>query len=149
MELNGRPETREDNKPEPVVPEESLAYARVIAPGVVATLTLLVATFAIYVSGAGQADVPPEKMQKLWSKPCAEYRRTVGIDAGWAWVRHADKADYTNYLGICLLAGLVALGYLCILPVFLRKRQWPLALIALAQLLVLLVAASGVLLAGR
>jgi hypothetical protein len=58
------------------------------------------------------------------------------------------KGDYLNYVGITILAGLTIICYLVILPILLRKKDMPYLVIAIIEVAVLLLAASGILKAG-
>lgn len=59
------------------------------------------------------------------------------------------KGDYMNLLGIALLAGLSIICYLAILPILLKKKDFTYAVIAIIEVVVLALAASGILKAGE
>ena len=68
---------------------------------------------------------------------------------GWAWVGMLDKGDFLNFVGIAILAGVTILCYLAIVPTLLRKKDNAYLAMALVEVLVLALAASGILAVGH
>lgn len=68
--------------------------------------------------------------------------------AGWSWLKMLSKGDYVNFLGIAFLAGITIICYLPIIPIFLRKKDTVFAVICILEVLVLTLAASGILKGG-
>jgi hypothetical protein len=50
---------------------------------------------------------------------------------------------------MCLLASISALAYLAVWPTFLREKRYPLVIVVAAELAIMLLAASGLLVAGH
>ncbi|MEW6620258.1 MAG: hypothetical protein AB1422_13155 [bacterium] len=67
---------------------------------------------------------------------------------GWEWLAMVGKGDYLTFVGIALLAGLTVLCYLVILPILMRKKDTPYVVIAILEVAVLVLAASGILKSG-
>lgn len=133
---------------EPEIAEEQLAYANLLDAGMKLGLMVLVVTFAIYAAGALVPQVPLTDLPRYWSLPVKEYLAATGAPTGWGWMALLQRGDYLNFIGIALLASVTIACYLAILPIFVRRRDRAYALLAAAEVLVLVVAASGVLGAG-
>lgn len=132
----------------PVVAEEQLAYANLLDLGMKVGLLALTVTFLVYVSGVLAPRVPVADLPTYWSLPVKQYLAATGIQAGWSWVGLIAHADFLNFVGIAFLAGVTILCYLAIVPTLFRKRDAVYGWLAIAEVAVLLLAASGVLNAG-
>ena len=67
---------------------------------------------------------------------------------GWTWLHKLGKADFLNFIGIAFLAGVTILCYIRIIPILFRKKDTIYAILAIMEVLVLVLAASGVLKSG-
>jgi len=56
--------------------------------------------------------------------------------------------DYLNYIGLALLGTLTIAGYLILLPAYLKKKDMAYTAIVIIEVLVLSLAASGILKVG-
>jgi len=110
---------------------------------------LLLTAFALYVTGLRPAHVPPAELPARWTRPAAEWLRAAGLTPGWGWLRFAGYADYLALLGVGALATVTLVCFLRVLPIFARERKWAMFFMALAQIIVLLLAASGRMRAGH
>jgi hypothetical protein len=128
--------------------EEQLAYANILNSGMYFGLLVLVVTFVIYVSGMLQSFIPPQEIPKYWGMKAYDYIHTLNAPIGWGWAAMIGKGDYLNFIGIAILAGLTILCYLVILPILMRKKDTPYVVIAILEVAVLVLAASGILKAG-
>ncbi len=132
----------------PAVAEEQLAYAQLLDLGMKAGLLGLVATFAIYVTGVLPPRVPVAELPRYWSLPVKQYLAATGVHPGWSWVGLLGHGDFLNFVGIAFLSGITIACYLAIVPILLRKKDHVFTGIAIVEVLVLALAASGVLNAG-
>ncbi len=132
----------------PTVSEEQLAYAQLLDGGMKLGLVALLVSFTIYLSGALPPRVPVAELPRYWSLPVKEYLAATGTHAGWGWLGLLGHGDFLNFVGIAFLSGVSLACYLAILPIFLRKKDLVYAGIALVEVLVLALAASGILNAG-
>lgn len=128
-----------------MVPSEQLVVARWIEIGMRIGFALLVATFAIYVLGLLEPLVPPQKLVHLWQLPVDRYVAATGAPTGAGWLRMLAKGDYLNLLGLGVFALLALVCYARMVPLFFREGRRVQALFAALQVLVILVAAAGVL----
>lgn len=136
--------------------EEQLAYAGVLNIGMWIGLFLLVVTFIVYISGVLPSYVPIEKLLEIpqgsnvqyWGMRAHEFNQAFNVPTGWGWTALVGKGDYLNFVGIAMLGGLSILCYLVILPILIKKKDRAYAVIAIVEVLVLALAASGILKAG-
>ncbi len=128
--------------------EEQLVYAELLNKGMWIGLALLIITFLVYLTGALPTAVPIEELSQHWGKRAVVFNRDLHIPTGWGWLRNAAKGDYLNFVGIAILSGLTIVCYAVIMPIFRRRKDNAYFFIALAEVLVLVLAASGILKAG-
>lgn len=128
--------------------EEQLIYAKVLEKGMVVGLLGLFVTCGIYMSGMLDSTVPVADVQKYWRMPVDDYMHATGIKHGWDWIGHLGRGDFLNFIPIAILAGITILSYIAIVPVLLRKNDKIYAVIAILEVIVLVVAASGILGSG-
>jgi hypothetical protein len=136
--------------------DEQLLYASILEVGVYLGLVVLLVTFALYASGAVPPGVPLQELPTYWQLSAHEYLEVVNAEhlhrshviTGWGWVVMVGKGDYLNFVGIALLAGVTVVCFLGIIPTLLRKHDRVYATMAAIEVLVLTLAASGVLAVG-
>ena len=130
MDASGRPDWR-------------VTYARWLEAGVRIGLFVLVASFAVYLLGVLPASVPPESLPKVWNLPVSRYLERTGAPSGWGWVSRLAQGDVLNMLGVAILSSITIACYMRAIVPLLRKRERVLAGIVIAQVIVMLVAATG------
>jgi hypothetical protein len=126
-----------------------LIYARWLSACTRAGLALLAIAFFIYMTGLADVQIPLERLPELWRLPLQAYLAQSGAPTGWRWVGLAVKADYANVAAIAALGLVTAVCYARLLATLMRRGEHALALVAVLQIAVLLVAASGALTAGH
>jgi hypothetical protein len=131
-----------------VISEEQWRYARVLNAGKRAGLACLMVTFIVYLAGWREPHVSPAELPKYWGLPVRDYLAATGAPAGWGWVTLAGRGDFLNFVGIAWLSAVTIVCHLAILPVLFRKKDIPYAVIAVLEVLVLVLAASGILRGG-
>jgi len=129
--------------------EEQIAYASLLDQGMKIGFVVLVLTFIVYLFGFAAPHVSHEELARLWSKPVGEYLKATNTHTGWSWISMIDKGDYINFVGIVLLSSVTVLCYLRILPIFIAARDKVFTAIAVLEVLVLVLAASGILVTGH
>ena len=137
--------------------EEQLLYAKILEIGMYLGLGLLLVTFFLYVSGIVQPAVPVEELPEYWELSVHDYLEATNQDyvhreyavTGWSWLSVLGKGDYLNFLGIALLSGVTVVCYLGIVPILIMKRDLVFSVIALAEVVILTLAASGILSVGH
>lgn len=128
---------------------EQIRYARVLEKGMYVGLGTLFITFAIYAFGIMEPHVPPEQLPSHWTKNVHQYLSDTEIEAGWGWVSMLGHGDFINYVGIVTLAGVTIVCYLSIVPILLSKGDGVYAVLALLEVIVLVIAASGLISVGH
>lgn len=128
--------------------EEQITYANILNYGMWGGLLALMVTFVIYLSGILQSFIPVEELPMYWGMNVKDYLHTSHAPTGWGWVALAGKGDYLNFIGIAFLAGLTIVCYIAILPILIKKKDTPFVVIAIIEVAVLLLAASGILKTG-
>ena len=125
-----------------------LRYADTLFYGALLGFVTMLVTYALYVFGVLTPQIPLDEMPRLWSQSAAAYRAAGNIPQGWGWVALVGKGDLCNFIGIAFLAALTIICFVQLAIGLLRQKQWIMAVIAILEVLVLSLAASGVLVAG-
>ena len=125
--------------------EEQVLYAKILNIGMLIGLVGLVVAFIIYSTGILEPLIPLEKVQSYWILSVHEYLEQSGIQAGWAWFGNLQFGDMLNFLPIAFLSLLTIVCYIAILPGLIRKKDTAFVVIAVLEIIVLAVAASGIL----
>ena len=128
--------------------EEQMAYAGVLNIGMWSGLALLIVTFFVYISGVLPTFVPINDLPKYWTMRVHDFNVALHAPTGWGWAPLIGNGDYLNFVGIAILSGLTILCYLVILPILIKKKDTPYVVIAIVEVLVLALAASGLLKVG-
>jgi hypothetical protein len=128
--------------------EEQLAYAQLLDKGMKFGLLSLIVTFIIYVLGILTPHIPVNDLPKYWAMPVKEYLKATNIHTGWSWIHLLDKGDFLNFFGIAFLSGVTMICYIRIIPILFKKRDTVYGILAIIEVLVLMLAASGVLKSG-
>jgi hypothetical protein len=137
--------------------EEQLLYAKILEVGMYAGLALLLVTFVLYVFGILAPAVPIEQLPRYWVMSVHEYSEAINhnflhreeVITGWGWLAVVGKGDFVNFLGIALLSGVTAVCYVGIIPTLIRTKQTAYLWMAIAEVVILVLAASGVLAVGH
>jgi hypothetical protein len=137
--------------------EEQMLYARILAAGMYLGLAVLLVTFALYLTGVIDPAVPIHELPDYWTLSAHEYLEAInhdflhreGVVVGWGWIWVLNRGDYLNFIGIALLALVTIACYLGILPTLFRKKDWIFGTIAILEVMILALAASGLVSAGH
>ena len=133
----------------PAQPPEQLRYATLLGWGTKLGFVVLVVAFAAYATGLLSAHIPHEQLPQLWVLPLDAYLTRTGAPTRWDWIGLLAKGEYASIAGIALLSACSLPCLLAILPDYWRRGERMLATIAGLIALVLLFAASGLLIAGH
>ncbi len=125
-------------------PEQKL-YAAILDRGMKIGFLMLIATFSLYVFGILTPHIPLDEVSKYWGMPVSQYLQATGIETGWSWLGHLNQGDHLNFVGIAFLSGVTIVCYLAIVPGLMRNKDYAYVVIALIEVAVLVLAASGVL----
>lgn len=114
-------------------------------------LLVLVISFILYLVGFPEPKIPVDEVSENWGLKVAGddgYLAKTGIQKGWSWATHLNQSDFLTFAPIAFLASVTVVCYLAILPIFLKRKDYIYALLAIGEVLVLVLAASGVLPSG-
>ena len=128
---------------------EASLYALLLDWGTRVGLAVLVLGFAAYVLGFITPFVSLEQLPQLWNQPVAIYLQKTGTPTGWGWLALARKGDMLNLVGIAILAGCSIPPLLGLTALYIKRRDHAYAGICAGIVVVLVLAASGVLSGGH
>jgi len=128
--------------------EEQVTYANILSYGTYIGLATMVTTFFLYVSRILEPVIPIEQLPHFWKMKAHDYLKEASLPQGWGWVNLVSHGDFINFIGIAFLAGLTIVAYLRIIPILIRKKDTPYVVMAVVEILILVLAASGILTAG-
>ena len=145
--------------------DEQVLYANILEKGMYIGLLLMFITFALYVFGIMKPVVPLDEIAGYWHLPVSSHEAAEGHEAvtgylekinqdhlhldhaptGWSWVKFVGKGDFLNFIPIAILAGVTIICYTAILPGLFARGDTAYAIIAIMEVIVLGLAASGLL----
>lgn len=128
--------------------EEQLLYAKILNAGMLIGLGSLVIAFILYCISFTEPLIPLEKVQTYWVMSVHDYLKLSGIQTGWAWLGNLKYGDMFTFLPIAFLSLLTIVCYIAILPQLIRKKDTAYVVIAILEVAVLVLAASGILSTG-
>ncbi|HZM34240.1 MAG TPA: hypothetical protein VFC18_07045 [Burkholderiales bacterium] len=131
------------------VSTEQQVYARWLDWSTRVALAVLIAAYVAYAVELVPPAVAVADLPRLWVMPVDAYLESTGAPSGWGWLGMLASGDYLNMVGVALLCLVTVLCYLRILPLLLGRSERLQATFAIAQVIVLLVAASGLLAGGH
>jgi hypothetical protein len=70
------------------------------------------------------------------------------LPTGWSWMRLLGYGDFLNFLPIAILSGITILCYIVITPGLFARKDKAMAIMAIAEAVILALAASGLLSVG-
>jgi hypothetical protein len=129
--------------PDPMHEAWAQGYARWMRVGVAIGIAAIVTSFVVYLAGWLPVAIPPAKLPQVWGLPVRQYLAVTGAPSGWQWLHRLGQGDVLNFAGVALLASVTIACYARSVFALAKARDRALAVIALLQLIVLLVAASG------
>ena len=130
-------------------PVEQLLYARLLDWGARVGLLVLVLSFAAYMLGLVEPHVPTRQLPELWGHPVGRYLELTQSPTGWGWLALVHRGDVTGLVGIAMLAGCSLACLLALVPLYWRRGDRAFVALCLAEVAVVLLAASGWLSAGH
>lgn len=136
--------------------DEQRLYATILAAGMYTGLALLLLTFVLYITGIIEPAVPVDRLESYWTLGVDRFNEVINAQylhrehglTGWWWLSALGHGDYLNFIGIAVLSGVTVICFVGIIPVLIRKGDWVYTAIAVAEVAVLVLAASGLLAAG-
>ncbi|MDQ7033176.1 MAG: DUF1634 domain-containing protein [Desulfonauticus sp.] len=138
-----------ENKLELVKPlPHQITYANILFWGAWGGICLMTITYILYVFHIVSPHIDVNLVVQNWDKGIAQYRQITNSPQGWDWVLLLGKGDFLNFLGISLLALLTIVCYIVLFIGYIKKKDKLYATIAFLEILVLSLAATGILGSG-
>lgn len=134
----------DDLKPMP----EQLRYANILFIGAWIGIFLMIISYIIYLGGILSPHVDPVLIAQNWDKGIDEYLHITHSPHGWAWLNLLSRGDYANFIGLTLLAVLTIFCYFFLIVGYRKRKDWAYFFICILEVLVLALAASGILGSG-
>lgn len=128
---------------------EQIVYAGLLDKGMKLGFLMLVTTFILYVFGILTPHVPLEEITHYWSMRAPDYLEATGVPVGWGWLTLAGTGDFLNFVPIAFLSAVTIFCYLRVLPILQANGDRAFVVITTLEILVLVLAASGILAAGH
>ena len=134
-----------DVRPGRGIEPTQLAFATMVSWVVRIGLMLLAAAFTIYVVGLIPSAVPIAEVPTLWHLDAVTYSYRTSHELGWAWISSLGTGDTLAFAALVLFPAGTMVVIAITAALYVRDRSLTYAWIALAEFLVLLTAASGIL----
>ena len=136
---------------------EQLLYARILEVGMLTGLALLLVTFTLYLTRILPAVIPIDQLSDFWTMNVHDFLEALNehflheehLLTGWAWLSQVWKGDFINFIPIAILSAITIVCYVGIIPVLLRKGDRAYVVMALVEVVILTLAASGILAVGH
>jgi hypothetical protein len=125
--------------------QDQIIYANLLIIGVWVGLAVLLLTYAIYLFEILPMHVSRSLIPTVWDKGVGEYLEITRSPHGWGWITLLGKGDFLNYIGFALLGLMTLMCFIVLLRGYLRQKNWIFSTIAFLEILVLALAASGIL----
>jgi predicted membrane-bound dolichyl-phosphate-mannose-protein mannosyltransferase len=118
-------------------------YGRVLHYLVLAGFIILGLTFLIYAFGLLPSYMDAHRGPEVWHLPADEAVAETARPPFWGWATNLGRADLLSLGSLAILAATTPVGFLFLIVFFLRRRDLIYAGMALAQVIILVLAASG------
>ena len=137
--------------------KEQILYASILEKGMLLGLALMFITFILYAFEFVSPAVPLDRLPEYWSMSVTEYLNAIDRDylhfghttTGWTWIYLLSYGDFMNFFGIALLAGITIICYIVVIPILWSNKDRAYTYMAVAEVAVLVLAASGILKGGH
>lgn len=132
----------------PAPAPEQMAYAKLLSLGANVGMVLCAISYGLYVLGVFEPHVPTDLVVQNWGQGVHHFVEVTGSPVGWDWVALLDKGDYMNFFGLAILATLSIVCYFILVKAYFAKGDKVYGVICVLEILVLTLAASGLLGSG-
>jgi hypothetical protein len=130
-------------------PPEHIRYAEWLRWSGWLGLAALGAAFFVYVAGLVPPAIALDELPQLWRLPSRELLALHDVEGGWHWLLALNRSDMLNLLGIAILSTCSVLPLLAVTGIYRRRGDRLFAVLCVLQAAVLVLAASGLLVAGH
>ncbi|MFH1076699.1 MAG: DUF1634 domain-containing protein [Pseudomonadota bacterium] len=127
---------------------EQITYANILFVGAWGGIFLMAITYFIYLANILPPHVDISVVIQNWDKGVDEFMKITNSPHGWGWATMLNKGDFLNYLGMAMIALLTIVCYIVLLIGYHSRKDWIYFTICIMEVLVLSLAASGILGSG-
>lgn len=138
----------EDLKAKAKARPEQIIYADLLFYGCWLAIAIMLVSYFVYVTGILTPYVPMDRITEYWSHNVHHYVEEAKIPIGWGWIKLLNKGDFLNFIGIALLALMTIVGFITLVPAYIKQKDWAFVIIVILEIIVLSFAASGILKMG-
>ncbi|WP_407309162.1 DUF1634 domain-containing protein [Desulfosporosinus sp. SB140] len=126
-----------------VSPEQN-RYATILLVCSWAGIVIMVITFVLYMAGLFNPSIAPSQMPQYWGLTVHEYAKVTHAPSGWNWLSMINHSDYLNLVGLAFLGLVSVLGYISLFMNYTIKKDFPYAIMVGLEIVIIILAASGV-----
>jgi Fe2+ transport system protein B len=119
-------------------------YGRILHYLVLAGFLFLGATFLIYAFALLPSYMDAHRVPQVWHLPADEAVAETARPQFRAWVTNLNRADLLSLGSLAVLSAVTPVGFLFLLVLFLRRRDFAYAAMVAAEIVVLILAATGI-----
>ncbi len=120
-----------------------LVLARLYGGVAVIGLSLIAVMFALYVSGLAETRVPAAEVASYWHLDAETYAEETGTPVGWEFLRNLAFGESLSFGSLIFMALAVIICLAVMVVTFMKSRNLAFAAVVLLQIVVLVVAATG------
>jgi len=124
--------------------ENQLILSRLYSSAALIGLVLVTIIFALYVLGVVESRVPAREVASYWHLDAEGYAEETGIIPGWTFIHTLKYGENLSFGSLVFMALTVILCLSVMVVIFLRTRKFSFAVIVLLQIIVFVIAATGV-----
>ncbi len=122
-----------------------LAYAKIIYRLANIGIVIMTISYVLYMTGYPKPFLPIGKLVQLWETRSVEFIEITQMPVGFDLIHHLAQSDIISLMSIIFVSSITIIGYVRILPYFLKENDLPYTLITILQILVFILAAGGIL----
>ena len=133
--------------------KEEKVYANILYRSSRIGLIFLVFAAIVYFAGILPQETALDSMHEYWHLSLRSYRAAVQKQetprSSWHWIGRINRGEYFAYLPVAFLGLITVACFIRLVPIFLRKRDYTYLVIVCVEVLVLVLAISGILNSGN
>ncbi|CAA7599932.1 membrane af1562 transmembrane [Acididesulfobacillus acetoxydans] len=123
---------------------EQNRYASILLVCSWAGIFVMSVTFLLYMGGLFNPVIEPSQIPRYWQMNVHQYALATHAPNGWTWLGLLNHADYLCLVGLAFLGTVSVLGYVSLLIDYLRKKDVPYIAMVSLEIVVIVLAASGI-----
>ncbi len=122
-----------------------LAYAKIVYRLANIGIIAMTLSYILYITGYPKPFLPIGKLIQLWEKRSTEFIEITQMPLGFDLIHHLSQSDVISLISIIFVSSITIVGYINMLPYFIKENDLPYTLIIVFQIIVFILAACGIL----